>query len=309
MGEMNRSVGFRQSKPGENVTDVLTVANDTHARREPVRMRPPQSGHSQEPIRGGSTQNRLSERGLAYQSSLLSRYVKQPSMPSSNSIHNALGFERSNGWPTLAPVRQTVREAPEPKGSGFPPSRIPRPSQKGVKSSKSGRTGGVQNQSRPNPGMQISYQNEYEIMKRIFGNSYRYANQVQANAVKRTASDTRFQNLDQPLDRKKPKIPSPSKKKTPNHTSGKMALPPRMPPKMNAHEQQLLSLHKQRMLDFPSPMQDPYGADAHASPSLDQPGRRKQSIGGMSSGPSTAYAQEKVLARSPVHSHGDPTKA
>ena len=68
--------------------------------------------------------------GEAYQSSLLTRYVKQPSMPASSSIHNALGYERTNGWPGLGPVRHQPAAVNHRNSAAA--SGIPRPSQNGT---------------------------------------------------------------------------------------------------------------------------------------------------------------------------------
>ena len=109
---MNRSLGFakgmRQQHSGflQDAAHLLTVGCEQRTDHELMRFtgqkgaKLPDRNFSQ-----GRPNPNLSQKGQAYQSSLLTRYIKQPSMPSSHSIHSALGNERSNGWPTLGPVR------------------------------------------------------------------------------------------------------------------------------------------------------------------------------------------------------------
>ena len=99
---------------------------------------------------------KLSSAGEAYQSSLLTRFVRQPGLPSTSSIHSALNYERANGWPSLGPVRQAGNPP-----TGLPPqqrnaphnSGIPRPSTNKFKGGNTktqrGSSYGPPNPSRP----------------------------------------------------------------------------------------------------------------------------------------------------------------
>jgi len=118
---------------------------------------------------------KLSTSGEQYQSSLLTRFIKQPTMPSSHSIHSALSHERVNGWPTLGPVRQTAIGTSQ--RNFVAASGIPRPSiNKQKKSTPSrvpslGPPGARKSESKTKYAFQtpINYHNEQEIMRKIFG--------------------------------------------------------------------------------------------------------------------------------------------